>query len=145
MTARKKTVKKAPKKKAPARKAPAKPAAAFPSTAAKTTQDTTVILKAIKERASGIVLELSESEGKLSFRHEKELQEIRPLSPKVARLVMNQLKRMAEMKRDPETGVDTGNIQLNLLGRAFEYRVRSESEGGRERLFAELVAGKGES
>ena len=95
-----------------------------------------LIIAAIGENASDIVVEISENEGKVSFRKENELREIRSFSPKVARLVMRRLRRMAGMGSRAKEGL----IPIVFGdGRTIDYRVTRESCEGGERLCLQLA------
>ena len=104
----------------------------------------TMLLVAIGDGVANAVLELSEEGGKFCFDLENEFKEIRSLTPEVGRLATRRIRRMADMEPDPETGVDRGTIQLNLLGRDFECRVECETREDGERLRLELTEGPSE-
>lgn len=99
-----------------------------------------LILMAIQEGASGMVIALSKEGGKVSFRDEKGLREIRSLSPKVARLVMRRLRRMAEMKPHAQEG----RFSVLMKEEPFECRVKCETREDGEHLCLQIAKGAAE-
>ena len=98
-----------------------------------------LILAAIEEDSSGIVLDLTESGGKVSFQGEKKLREVCSFSAKVARCVTRRIRRMAGMASTPRSGAEEGSIHLVLRDEAVDCRVNHESGEHGERIDLKLV------
>jgi type IV pilus assembly protein PilB len=98
-----------------------------------------LLLAAIEEDSSGIVLDLTESGGTVSFQGEKKLREVCSFSAKVARRVTRRIRRMAGMASAPRGGAEEGYIHLVVRDEAVDCRVNHESGEHGERIDLKLV------
>ncbi|MHC4202700.1 MAG: ATPase, T2SS/T4P/T4SS family [Planctomycetota bacterium] len=98
-----------------------------------------LLVAAIEEDSSGIVLDLSESGGRASFQGEKKLREVCSFSAKVARRVTRRIRRMAGMPSTPRRGAEEGSIHLVVRDEAVDCHVNHQSGEHGERIDLKLV------